>query len=78
MCIGIPAKIIEITPGPLPSARLDMAGQERTCCLAYLPEAQVGDYVLIQNGFAMFIMDAASALESLSTIEEFNLITRDL
>ncbi|WJZ01890.1 HypC/HybG/HupF family hydrogenase formation chaperone [Corynebacterium freiburgense] len=78
MCLGIPAKILEITDGPLPSARLDIAGQERTCCLAYLPEAQVGDYVLIQNGFAMSIMDTASALESLATIEEFNLIQRDL
>lgn len=78
MCLGIPAKILEITDGPLPSARLDIAGQERTCCLAYLPEAQVGDYVLIQNGFAMSIMDTESALESLATIEEFNLIQRDL
>ncbi|GAA4782982.1 HypC/HybG/HupF family hydrogenase formation chaperone [Corynebacterium canis] len=78
MCLGIPAKIIEITSGPLPHAVLDFAGQNRACSLAYVPEAQVGDYVLIQNGFAMSIMDEASALESLATIEEFNLIQRDL
>ncbi|MDO5077221.1 HypC/HybG/HupF family hydrogenase formation chaperone [Corynebacterium sp.] len=78
MCLGIPAKITEIMSGPLPTAVLDFAGQERTCCLAYVPEASVGDYVLIQNGFAMSIMDEASALESLATIEEFNLIQRDL
>ena len=78
MCLGIPAKIIEITSGPLPHATLDFAGQKRACSLAYVPDAQVGDYVLIQNGFAMSIMDKVSALESLATIEEFNLIQRDL
>ena len=43
MCIGIPARIISIEGDVLPNAVIDVAGQQRTCCLAYLPEAQVGD-----------------------------------
>jgi hydrogenase expression/formation protein HypC len=66
MCLAVPAKIREITGGVLPMARLDQAGREIDCCLAYLPEAAVGDYVLIQNGFAVTLLDAESADESLA------------
>ena len=72
MCIGIPARIISIEGDVLPNAVIDVAGQQRTCCLA-----QVGDYVLIQNGFAMSIVDEQEAEESLRTIEEYKLINYD-
>src|SRR5690606_22408254 len=52
MCIGIPGKILAIREGLMPMADLDFGGTARECCLAYVPEARVGDYVLIQNGFA--------------------------
>ena len=77
MCIGIPARIISIEGDVLPNAVIDVPGQQRTCCLAYLSEAQVGDYVLIQNGFAMSIVDEQEAQESLRTIAEYKLINYD-
>jgi len=40
------------------------------CNLAYFPEARVGDYVLVQHGFAMQVLDAASAAESLAAFAE--------
>jgi hydrogenase expression/formation protein HypC len=42
-------------------ARVDMGGVQRDVCLAYLPEATIGDYVLIHVGFAVRIMDAEEA-----------------
>lgn len=65
MCVGVPSRILAITPGALPMARLDVAGQQQDACLAYLPEAQVGDYVLVQGGFAMTLLTPDEAADSL-------------
>ncbi|GAB2460943.1 HypC/HybG/HupF family hydrogenase formation chaperone [Xylanimonas ulmi] len=73
MCVAIPARIEEITPGPLPTARLDVAGRSASCCLAYLPQAAVGDYVLVQNGFAVLLLDPLSAAESLAAFADLGL-----
>ena len=73
MCIGVPGKILAIHDGLMPMADLDFGGTARECCLAYVPEARVGDYVLIQNGFAMDVIDEASAKASLEAISELGL-----
>ena len=67
MCMGVPCKILAITPGAMPMARIDVAGQEQDICLAYVPEASVGDFVLIQGGFAMTLLTPDEAEASLST-----------
>lgn len=74
MCVGIPARIIEITDGALPMARLDLAGRLDECCLAYLPEATVGDHVLVQNGFAVQLLDPQEAADSLRAFVELGVI----
>ena len=76
MCVSIPSRIIAISEGPLPMAHIEVAGQPRECCLAYLPEARVGDYVLVQQGFATQLMDARSAAESLAVFEELGQLSR--
>ena len=73
MCIGIPGKILAIREGLMPMADLDFGGTARECCLAYVPEARVGDYVLIQNGFAMDVIDDDSAQAALTAIGELGL-----
>jgi len=70
MCIAVPAKIIDITPGVIPVARVEQGGEVTDCRLAYFPEAQVGDYVLVQHGFAMQLLDEESAAESLAAFAE--------
>ena len=78
MCVGVPARILAVqgADGPMPMADIDMAGQARTCCLAYTPEAGVGDWVLIQNGFAHTVIGEDEARVSLDAIEELNLLNR--
>lgn len=74
MCLGIPARIVSIDEGLMPTATIDVAGQVRQCCTAYVPEVAVGDYVLIQNGFAMSVLSEEDALLSLQAIKENNLL----
>jgi hydrogenase expression/formation protein HypC len=70
MCVGMPAKVMAISGGVMPMAQVELAGETVECCLVYLPEAEVGDYVLLQNGFAMQLLDAQSAAESLAAFAE--------
>jgi hydrogenase expression/formation protein HypC len=71
MCLGIPGKITDIyEKDTLKMGKLDFGGVKKEVCLAYVPEAQVGDYALIHVGFAISLMDEDEALETLKLINE--------
>jgi len=71
MCIAVPAPVLDITPGPMTMGHVLHDGVPVECCLAYVPEAKVGDYVIVQHGFAIEVIDQASAAESLAIFNEF-------
>lgn len=75
MCVGVPCRILSIGEGPMPMGRIDVAGQIQDVCMAYVPEAQVGDYVLIQNGFAMNLLTPEDARTSLETWVELGMVS---
>ena len=54
MCLAFPAKIISIKDS---LATVERAGVKRDASLMLLPNAKIGDYVLIHAGFAMQIVD---------------------
>ena len=54
MCLAFPAKILQIE-GDL--ATVERSGVKRSASLMLLPEAKIGDYVLIHAGFAMQVID---------------------
>ena len=66
----MPVRIIDVTPGLMPMGRVQQGERDSECCLAYFPEAQPGDYVLMQHGFAMQLLDEQSAAESLAAFAE--------
>ncbi len=71
MCRAIPGKIIEIyETDSLRMARLDFGGIIKEICLAYVPDAEVGEYALIHVGFAISLMDEEEAQETLKLIRE--------
>ncbi len=76
MCVSVPSRIESITPGVLPMADVRVADRRVSCCLAYVPEAQVGDYVLVQNGFAIELLDAEAAAQSLAVFAELGVVDR--
>lgn len=79
MCLGIPGKIIEITEvDGLPMGKIDFGGIVKQACLAYVPEARVGDYTLIHVGFALNIIDEQEALETLSLLREIDALGKEL
>jgi hydrogenase expression/formation protein HypC len=67
MCLAIPAKIIAID-GTL--ATIDMEGVSREASMALLPEAQLGDYVLVHAGFAIQAIDEEEARATLALFAE--------
>ncbi len=55
MCLAFPAKVLEIRENFL--ATIEHSGIKREASLMLLPDAKVGDYVLIHAGFAMQVVD---------------------
>jgi hydrogenase expression/formation protein HypC len=79
MCLGIPGKIIEVfEAGGLPMGKVDFGGVTKECCLAYVPEAKVGDYTIIHVGFGLNIVDEAEALETLDLLRQIDAIGEEL
>ena len=71
MCLSIPGKITEIyQTDSLKMAKIDFGGIVKEICLAYTPEAEVGNYVLIHVGFAISLMDEEEAQETLKLLQE--------
>ncbi len=73
MCLGVPGKIIEIYEnGGLLMGKIDFGGVTREACLAYVPEAKVGDYTLIHVGFALNLISEQEAAETLALLNEMD------
>jgi hydrogenase expression/formation protein HypC len=71
MCLGVPGKIIEIYESAgMSMGKIDFGGVTREVCLAYVPEARVGDYAIIHVGFALNLMSEAEANESLDLLRQ--------
>jgi hydrogenase expression/formation protein HypC len=69
MCLGVPGEVIEITEGDLRTGRVAFGGVVRQVCLAYVPEARVGDFVIVHAGFAISRLDRDAAARALSYFE---------
>lgn len=79
MCLGVPGRITEIyEQGGLPMARVDFGGVARETCLAYVPEAKVGDYCVIHVGFAISLMNEKEALETLTLLKQISNIEEEI
>ncbi len=70
MCLGIPGEVRSVTEGELRSGTVAFGGIVKEVCLAYVPEAQVGDYVVVHAGFAISVIDAAAAARVFSYLDE--------
>ncbi|MEO8607762.1 MAG: HypC/HybG/HupF family hydrogenase formation chaperone [Chloroflexota bacterium] len=72
MCLAVPGQIISIKEGePLErTGRVSFGGIVKEVSLAYVPEAQVGDYVIVHVGFALSIVDAAEASKVFEYLEQ--------
>lgn len=76
MCLAVPGKVVSVVEEDglgLRRGKVDFGGIQKEVCLAYTPEASVGDYVLVHVGFSLSVVDAAEArriFEILRQMEE--------
>lgn len=72
MCLGIPGRITAIRDDTgnslLRTGTVDFDGVRRDVCLAYTPEAVVGDYVIVHVGFAISRVDEVEAARTLAVL----------
>jgi hydrogenase expression/formation protein HypC len=63
MCLAIPGKIVSVSGNdPLERmGKIDFGGILKEASLAYVPDARVGDYVIVHVGFALSKVDEAEA-----------------
>ena len=64
MCLAIPARIIERREGD--DAVVDLGGVRKTISLSLVPEAVVGDYVIVHVGYALSLLDPDEAARTLA------------
>ena len=69
MCLAIPAKITEMKDDGL--ATVDILGVTRDIALDLTPQATLGDFVLVHAGFAIEVVDADYAQETIDLIKQF-------
>lgn len=70
MCLGVPGKIIAVEEGFMRMGTVEFDGASLEVCLAYVPEAEVGDYVLVHAGFALTQLDEEQAHKTMETLQE--------
>jgi hydrogenase expression/formation protein HypC len=78
MCLAVPGRIREVfEDGALRMADVDFGGVVKRVCLAYLPDADVGEYVIVHVGFAIQRLDEASALATLDLFRSSGLLAEE-
>lgn len=68
MCLAVPGQVLSIADDEslMRQGRVGFSGIVKQVSLAYVPEAQVGDYVLVHAGFAIATVDEEQALRTLA------------
>jgi hydrogenase expression/formation protein HypC len=71
MCLAVPGKVLEANDvGSSRIANVQFGGVTRKVYLDFVPEAGVGDYVLVHVGFAISKIDEAEARRTYELLEE--------
>jgi len=79
VCLAIPGKIVssEVLNG-IRLGRVQFGGITRETCLDFVPEASVGDYVVVHVGFAISRVDREEAERSYEALESMGLLNGEL
>jgi len=79
MCLAIPGKILSSSVfDGIRVGRVQFGGIIRETCLDFVPEASVGDYVIVHVGFAISRVDREEAERSYQLLESMGLLKGEL
>jgi hydrogenase expression/formation protein HypC len=71
MCLAVPGKVVEISDeNGLKMGKIDYGGTQNTTCLEFVPEVNVGEYVIVHAGFALNVLDEKEAKITLDLLDE--------
>jgi hydrogenase expression/formation protein HypC len=73
MCLAIPGKIVGFEDrNGIRMGKIDFGGITRDACLEYIPDASMGDYVLVHVGFAISKVDQEEAARTYKYLAEMD------
>jgi hydrogenase expression/formation protein HypC len=67
MCLAVPGQVLNIEDDQLRTATVSFGGVTKSVSLALVPEAGIGDYVIVHVGFAISRLDEEAARRTLET-----------
>lgn len=72
MCLAVPGKIVSIDESDpeLKMAKVNFGGVNKNICIQWLPDVQVGEYVLAHVGFALSKIDEKDAEETIKVLKD--------
>ncbi len=78
MCLAVPGQVMSVAErdGTL-MADVDFGGIRKDVCLQYIPDAAVGEYVVVHVGFAIQRLDEKSANETLANFERMGILEEE-
>lgn len=78
MCLAVPGLVtsLEQKDGTT-MAEVDFGGLRKQVCLEYIPDAQIGEYVIVHVGFAIQRLDEKSALETLANFQRLGILEQE-
>jgi len=81
MCLAVPGRVVEIIDGgdvAFRVGKVDFGGIRKEIKLAYVPEAEIGKYVLVHVGFAISVIDEDEAKRVFQYLEEQGALKEEL
>ena len=78
MCLAVPGRVLSVEErDDTLMAEVDFGGVRKDVCLEYIPDVQVGEYVIVHVGFAIQRLDEQSAMETLATFEKLGILQEE-
>jgi len=78
MCLAVPGRVLSITDiDGTRMAEVDFGGVHKRVCLEYIPDAAIGEYVVVHVGFAIQRLDEESARQTLATFERMGILEEE-
>jgi hydrogenase expression/formation protein HypC len=78
MCLAVPGRVLSIAEVDATlMAEVDFGGVQKSVCLQYIPDAVVGEYVVVHVGFAIQRLDEKSAQETLANFDRLGILKEE-
>ena len=78
MCLAVPGRVVSVHEADGQTmAEVDFGGLRKEVCLAYIPDVQAGEHVIVHVGFAIQRLDEASARETLASFDRLGILEEE-